>query len=326
MKMSNYHNKFSLENMSATAFDMSRTCSVCLKALSKSNQGIPCYGCNTKVHVKCSKVSNPNNSFHTYKGNWQCETCMKNKFPFYDLADNDLVDLTRTSPPPRDISSEFTVDEKLKLLLSFSSKSNWYAHTCNTDLDPSESQMFQHEIKPNFHYYDVEDFRKTQQTWNRKKSLSIFHTNISSIMANAGKMEDLLTDLDWNFNVIALSETWNDEKNKNNFTPPIIDGYHAYTGTTGSSLKGGCGFYISEQLSPIPRGDLEFKIEDKNSEAENHWIELNMESGPNTLIGVFYRHPSGKSDKFISSLETTLKKIKKEKKRPLFVEILTSIF
>ena len=40
MKMSNYHNKFSLENMSAMAPDMSRTCSVCLKGLSKSNQGM----------------------------------------------------------------------------------------------------------------------------------------------------------------------------------------------------------------------------------------------------------------------------------------------
>ena len=85
MKLSNYHNKFSLENMSATAPDMSRTCSVCLKGLSKSNQGIPCHGCSSKVHVKCSKVSDPKNSFHAYKGNWQCETCMKNKFPFHDL-------------------------------------------------------------------------------------------------------------------------------------------------------------------------------------------------------------------------------------------------
>ena len=121
---------------------------------------------------------------------------MKNKFPFYDIENDDLINLTRTYPPPRDVSSEFTVDEKLKLLLSFRSKSNWYAHTCNADLDPSESQMFQHEIKPNFHYYDVDDFRKTQQTWNRKISLSIFHTNISSIMANTSKMEDLLTDLE----------------------------------------------------------------------------------------------------------------------------------
>ena len=39
------------------------------------------------------------------------------------------------------------------------------------------------------------------------------------------------------------------------------------------------------------------------------------ESGLNTIIGVIYRHPSGKSDKFIANLQTTLKKIKKENKK-----------
>ena len=33
-------------------------------------------------------------------------------------------------------------------------------------------------------------------------------------MANINKEEDLLADLAWNFDVIALSETRNDEKNK----------------------------------------------------------------------------------------------------------------
>merc|ERR1712074_355972 len=112
-------------------------------------------------------------------------------------------------------------------------------------------------------------------------------TNISSLQANVDKLEDLLTDLSWNFNVIALSETWNDEKNISNFTSPIIDGYHPYLGITGSSLKGGCGLYVSDVLSPIPRTDLHFKIEDKNSQCESYWIELNTESGPESVV---YRH------------------------------------
>ena len=148
--------------------------------------------------------------------------------------------------------------------------------------------MFRHEIKPNFHYYDIGDFRKTRQTWNQHNSMSIFHTNICSLQANVDKLEDLLTDLGWNFNVIAVSETWNDEKNTSNFTAPKIDGYHDYLGITGSSLKGGCGLYVSDLLSPIPRTDLQFKIVDKNSQSESYWIELNTESGPNTIIGVVY--------------------------------------
>ena len=278
----------------------------------------PRYSCNSKIHVKCSQVKDPKNSFHTFKGNWQCENCMKDKFPFFELTKNDLFDLIEDpSSNKRDISSEFSIDEKLKLLLSHSSKSNWYAHTSNIEDDPGECHGFKHEVKPNFHYYDINDFRKTRQTWNQQNSLSIFHTNISSLQANVGKMEDLLTDLSWNFNIIALTETWNDEKNKSNFTAPIIEGYHKYSGTTGSSQKGGCGFYVSEHLSPIPRDDLEFKITDKNSETESRWLELNLESGPNTIVGVIYRHPSGKPDNFFSKLETTLKKIKKENKKTI---------
>ena len=316
IKMSTSLNKFSLESISLKSLDMSRKCSICDKMLSKANQGIPCRSCKSKIHVKCSKLRDPKNSFHTFKGNWQCENCMKDKFPFYELDDNSLSDLLEDpSSNKKDISKEFSIDEKLKLLLSQSSKSNWYAHTSNIEDDPGEGHVFKHDMKPNFHYYDINDFRKTRQTWNQHNTLSLFHTNISSLQANVGKMEDLLTDLSWNFDIIALSETWNDEKNKSNFTAPIIDGYHTYSGTTGSSQKGGCGLYVSENLSPTPRTDLEFKIEDKNSETESHWIELNSESGPNTIIGVIYRHPSGKSDKFIANLQTTLKKIKKENKK-----------
>ena len=316
VKLSTYVNKFSLENMSLLAGNMSRTCSICATVLSKSNPGIPCNSCNSKIHVKCSKLRDPKNSFHVFKGNWQCENCMKDKFPFIELDNDSLFDLFDDPfSKKKDLSTEFSIDEKLKILLSQSSKSNWYAHTCSFEDDPGENHMFRHEIKPNFHYYDVGDFRKTRQTWNQNNSMSIFHTNISSLQANVDKLEDLLTDLSWNFNVIALSETWNDEKNISNFTSPIIDGYHPYLGITGSSLKGGCGLYVSDVLSPIPRTDLHFKIEDKNSQCESYWIELNTESGPNTIIGVVYRHPSGKCDKFIDRLESNLKKIKKENKK-----------
>ena len=100
--------------------------------------------------------------------------------------------------------------------------------------------------------------------------------------------------MDYAFDVIALSETWNPEKNKQNFSPKTIEGYHEYIGVEGSSLKGGCGFYVKDSFTPIPRKDLEFKISETGCETENCWIELVNESGPNVLVGVFYRHPSKK--------------------------------
>ena len=59
--------------------------------------------------------------------------------------------------------------------------------------------------------------------------------------------------------VIALSETWNPEY-KDNFQPPILPGYNSYKGTKGSSLKGGCGLYISTDLKPLARPALNIRI------------------------------------------------------------------
>ncbi len=254
IKLSNICDKFSLQKLTLLSADMSRKCSVCYKLLSKSNRGIPCFGCNSKVHVKCSKLRDPNNSFHSFKGNWQCDNCMKDKFPFFDIDNDTLIDLSENSlAKVNNFLPEFSINEKLKLLLSYSSKSNWYAHICDNEADIHDSYMDnKYETKPNFHFYDIPDFCKTQQTWNRHNSLSIFHTNISSLQANFHKLDDLLLDLAWNFDVIALTETWNDIKNQTNFTPPLLEGFHPYLGTTGSSQKGGCGFYISDTLSLLP--------------------------------------------------------------------------
>ena len=171
--------------------------------------------------------------------------------------------------------------------------------------------------RPNFDFYDIDQFRKTKNMWNKKRSLGIFHTNICSLQSNINNLEDLLHDLDYTFDVIAVSETWNPEKSKASFLPKRLDGYHEYHGVTGSSLKGGCGFYIKDTFTPIPRNDLGFKITTSGSETENCWIELINNAGPNVLIGVFYRHPSKNNLLFQEKLKLTLKKINREKKKTI---------
>ena len=116
---------------------------------------------------------------------------------------------------------------------------------------------------------------------------------------------ELLTDLSWNFDIIALTETRNDEKTKANFSPKKIPGYHPYSGRTGSSQNGGCGFYIKDNITLIPRDDLEFKITTTDAQTESHWVEIVSEKGPNTLVGVIYRHPSNHYDDFLQNLVKT---------------------
>ena len=140
------------------------------------------------------------------------------------------------------------------------------------------------------------------------------HTNISSLTANFEKLENLLADLDFHFDVIACTETWNPEDKKHLFTPGILDGYHRYEGITGSSLKGGCGFYIKDSLCYIPRPDLDTKQTDGlKCESEAKWIEVINKKGVNIIIGVNYRHPRKNDTVYIQYLQTVMKAIKKEK-------------
>ena len=86
-----------------------------------------------------------------------------------------------------------------------------------------------------------------------------------------------------------MTETWNPEYKAHTFQSPILDGYYKYTGTTGSSLKGGCGLYINEDLKPLPRNDLNVKIKENDFEIETFWSEIVLDKQPNRLIGVVYR-------------------------------------
>ena len=141
-------------------------------------------------------------------------------------------------------------------------------------------------------YYDVEKFNKLQKSWQNHNKLGIFHTNICSLQANIEDMEDLLVDLGFSFDILALTETWNPEEGKDKFLAKNIDGYHDYYGVTGSTRKGGCGVYIKNTLISIPRTDLEFKITTNGQETETCWIELSENNNKNIIVGVIYRHPS----------------------------------
>ena len=112
---------------------------------------------------------------------------MKNNFPFVELQDKPLQELQFNSSLTnleKKFKPEVTIDEKLKLMLSYSKQSPWYAYThpneqehdfFTTDIDDTMT------LRPTFDYYDIEEFRKIKKLWNKKKSLGIFHTNICSL-------------------------------------------------------------------------------------------------------------------------------------------------
>ena len=86
--------------------------------------------------------------------------------------------------------------------------------------------------------------------------------------------------------------TENNEVHSKSFT---LNGNQNYIGMSGKSMKGCCGFFISNELSSISREDLNISHSDNNSEFEANWIEIETQNKKEFWIAVIY--PSSKKKK-----------------------------
>ena len=97
------------------------------------------------------------------------------------------------------------------------------------------------------------------------------------------KLETLLNHLEFKFDVISLTETCNTETKNHTCNPKVLEGYQNYLGITRPTAKGGCGFYLNENINFIERKDLNFKIK-QDEEYESVWVELLNARKPNTMV------------------------------------------
>ena len=123
--------KYSLDNIVTEGY--SNICNVCNKKLRKNNKGVPCSNCKCDIHIKCAKIKSPKQTFHLYKLNWKCDTCLAElPIPFTFTDYNTLLDQTYNSahsPMIKKFHPEVIIEDKLKLMLSYSKQSPWYAYT-----------------------------------------------------------------------------------------------------------------------------------------------------------------------------------------------------
>ena len=230
----------------------SNKCNVCSKTVDRPNTAIPCPSCNCLTHKTCSKLKQKDIDY--FKGNrnlWECPSCYNNKFPFMNTDDENIHIDTFNSNWSCNTCKTTTqkyipcaVSNEYKLILS--NYDNDHKHNDLYMEDFDENFDLYHSLKPDFKYYETHQFHTMKE--KVKNPFSLFHTNISSLQFNGDHLHNLLASLEFKFDVIALSETWNPEY-KVTFQPPILPGYSKYKGTKGSSLKGGCGLYISSDLS-----------------------------------------------------------------------------
>ena len=295
-------------------------CNVCQTIVHQPNSAIPCPSCKCLTHKSCSKLSQNDIVYLKENPNaWECPSCFNNKFPFFEADDADIILNTFNSnwscdcktKSPKYISSPVSNEYKL-ILINRKESDHRYE---DVYLEDFENFDLYHSLKPDFKYYELHDFHTMKN--KVKNSFSVLHTNICSLHFDGDNLHNLLANLEFKFDIVAVSETWN-PASKVTFQAPILPGYNKYEGTPGSSLKGGCGVYVSSDLKPLARPDLNIQIKNDEIEMETYWTEILIDKQPNKLIGVVYRHPSRRNDeKCTELLNETLMKIHRENKKVL---------
>ena len=288
-------------------------CSVCYKKNNKNN-GLKCNTCKSKIHKKCTSLKTRDILYIKTSKNktWECLSCQAIKFPFSALYDHEMQKESFNSnfscKCQKNVASHIKSDFKFRFY------SNELNDKCRQNLiDFNDEQLQKIALEPNFKYYQNHEFHKLINKLHKK--FSILHVNICSINANSENLELLINNLDHNFDVLALSETWTPKDKQNLGKLNHITGYQKFYGTEGHTLKSGCGFYVKKGLKFTPRKDLDISFADDKNEYQSCWIEILLENQPNILIGTHYRHPKKHSDhKFNEDLKSTLHKIKKGNK------------
>ena len=219
---------------------------------------------------------------------------MSDKFPFTAVENKVIVQNTFNSSfsCKSQTSSKYEIGRP-EFVFKYRVNDNYHEISYGNIIDNNDAILDNFVLQPNFKYYDNHEFHKLNKHLHQTNDFSLFHTNICSLNANFEKLETLISNLEFRFSVIAVSETWT-TIGKSEVRPRKLEGYQNYHGNRGSSIKSGCGFYVKEGIKFKPRKDLDIAYHDTDNEFQSTWIEILNGNKPDIILGVYYRHPKEK--------------------------------
>ena len=145
----------------------------------------------------------------------------------------------------------------------------------------------ENELKlPNCKYKDIDYFQKLSRNFKRK-TLSFFHMNVSSLTKNVDHFNILLNDLNVNFDIVAITES----RIKKDSPSPVnlhLDKYLVEQTPTETSA-GGTLLYINKRLPYQLKNDLKLYHLGK---IESTFIEIICSKSTNVIVGCIYKHPT----------------------------------
>lgn len=275
-----------------TDTSVNRICPKCKKNV--KSQLVTCGLCKLNYHLNCSPVSKPNSKLWV---SWTCENCIT-LFPFSDQED------VTSCLPPNNISNIISFENMIfnPFDLDIATKTNL------SDVDPDANSI--QGLKEPCRYYNENQFEHLIKRLPSDQILSAFHLNIRSLPKNYDHLSQLLSSMNHNFSIIALTETWLSEDTINLYELPLYNSLHL---TRKHKSGGGVVLYIRNDYDYVQRADLSVNFQ--GTDTESIFIELTQsKNGRKIIIGCIYRPPDSDLNNFNNSMASALDRITREGK------------
>ena len=117
------------------------------------------------------------------------------------------------------------------------------------------------------------------------KGLSFIHFNARSLKTNFHKSKDYILELNVNFDIIAVTETWIEPNLISDFS---VNNYDAFHITRGNRRGGGVAIYINKKLSGALAESKSFVVENIH---ECVTVQFTIKNHANVVVSCIYGTP-----------------------------------
>ena len=199
---------------------MDYPCSICFRNVVVNV--IVCNCCNQWTHRKCANLTIAKLEIFSHtKEDWFCKNFTLLLFPFSQITDDEFIYLS------------MGIDHNLLDLFDKCSDLNYepFKHVESKDyfvtdkIDPDNN--LHNKLSVSSLYYTEDQFKRKFITSRQGiQQFSLIHFNCRSLPSNCSKLDESISALDFEFDVIALSETWLKDNDHDNYN---MEGYSMFT-------------------------------------------------------------------------------------------------
>ena len=185
----------------------------------------------------------------------------------------------------------------------------------NNNCDPDENLFDENAfLKINAQYFSLEELQQNHTALDNR-SFSVLHVNIRSFTKNFDDFKSMLSDLNYDFSVLCISETWCSNDSFQNNSNYKLDQYNAIHQERKGKRGGGVCVYINKRYNFKHRRDFSISVDGN----ETLSVEIINKTTKNIIVNACYRPPNAKIKPFKTHATKILNALHKKNQKKFFV-------